>query len=145
MIPLLIQLTPNQQAVRDYFQRGGSYTAVAVVLLALVGVFVLTYVITHRQERASEEAVRDDPLELFRALLRQLELSSAQRNLLTTVAKGLDLNNPTVLLLSPKLFRAHVSRWGEQSSIRIEEQLIESTAEVLFPGHIGVAKSPGRT
>jgi hypothetical protein len=61
------------------------------------------------------------------------------------VAKGLELKNPTVLLLSPKLFREHVNRWGEQSSIQIEEQLIESTAEVLFPGHIGVANSPGRT
>jgi type II secretory pathway component PulF len=145
MIPTLIQLTPNQQAVRDYFQEGGSFTAVAVVLLVLVGVFLLTYLIMRRQERASAETLRDDPPDLFRSLLRRLELSSAQRNLLMTVAKGLDLTNPTVLLLSPKLFRQHVSRWGQQSSIQIEEQLIESTEKVLFPGQVGLAKSRGRT
>jgi hypothetical protein len=133
MIGTLAQLTENQQAVRDYFAEGGSILAAILVALGVLAIFFLAYLLTRRQEHAWRDAVRNDPQELFRTLLGDLELSSAQRRLLGTVAKESGLAHPAVLMLSPATFREHADSWTKREGGEADEKLLRSTAEVLFP------------
>ena len=111
MIAAQDQLTQTQSAVRDYFQRGGSIGVVIVVGLVLVALFVLTYVLTRRQDRQLAPPVPNDPHQLFEDLLRQLPLTDAQRDLLRQVAHDQQLDQPSILLVSPDLFNQHVKQW----------------------------------
>ena len=60
--------------------------------------------------------------------------------MLRSVAVGLRLDNPAVILFSPKLYREHTARWrqgdeatGSRSHDRGPDASIEDTARVLFP------------
>jgi len=110
------QLTAVQRAVRDQFTRGGSVTAVAVVVGGVVGVIALTYFLARRQQRNDRSVRRFDPKQLFDTLLRKLYLSAEQRRWLEGVARRARLEHPAVLVLSERLFDRYTAEWGSQGS-----------------------------
>ncbi len=104
-------LTEIQQAVRDHFQRGGSFRAVLLVLIAIIAAIVIGRELTRRLRRQKLTAPTSHPRRLFRDMQRKLELTAQQRSILDTVAKDLKMEHPSVMLLSPSLFDRCFQLW----------------------------------
>ncbi|MCH8252011.1 MAG: hypothetical protein IID36_06125 [Planctomycetes bacterium] len=136
-----------QQNLRDFyhqFSRGfrgdGSIVGGVWAFVAIGAVVFFAYWATKRQSRRAATTIVNDPRGLFHKLLAGLPLSPTQRRMLRTVAVGLRLDNPAVILFSPKLYREHTARWrqgdaatGSPSHDRGADAIIEDTARVLFP------------
>lgn len=155
MITLLLpepQLTETQRAVRDWFQEGGSVTAVLLVMAVLAAVLLVVYFLTARQRSTVVDARRALPTQLFTDLLAKLDLTARQRHLVVAAATALRLENPAVILLSPAVFDRHVEEWQASSSSpagelrhdaepiqpagpgsAVQSDLIVETRAVLFP------------
>jgi len=137
----LDQLTLVQKAIRDQFQRGGSFTGVALVLLGVVVVVVLTYFLARCQQRNDRTIRRFEPRQLFDGLLHKLLLTTEQRQWLNAVARDAKLEHPAVLLLSDKLYDRCVNEWESRRSkggiVAAEGLRTNTTASqvrrVLFP------------
>lgn len=115
-------LTETQQAVRDYFQRGGSILMAAAVIVVCLGIVGLVYWLTRRQ--AARLNTNDDPQGLFRFGLDRLPLTDDQRVFLSAVSRSEGLEHPTTLLLSRTLFDRHVDAWLDiRNQPRIDERL----------------------
>lgn len=155
MITLLMaepQLTETQQAVRDQFQKGGSLTAVVLVMALLAAVVLVAYYLTMRQRSTVVDTRRALPTQLFTDLLAKLDLTQRQRRLLNAVATSLRLKDPAVILLCPAVFDRHVEEWQANCSITagelrhhtestqpagpssaVQSDLIAETRTLLFP------------
>jgi len=55
-------------------------------------------------------------MKLFGNLLGKLGLSTESQQLLTSVARDCEIENPTTLLISSQLFDRHTSNWSEGNS-----------------------------
>lgn len=155
MIALLLpepQLTEIQQAVRDQFVKGGSLTAVLLVMGVLAAVLLAVYFLTARQRSKVVDARRALPTQLFTDILADLDLTEPQRHFLVGVATSLHLKEPAVILLSPVVFDRHVEKWQADDSSAggafrrdpgsaqpegpgsaVQSDLIIETRTVLFP------------
>ncbi len=151
----LAELTEIQRAVRDQFQKGGSLTALLLVMSGLAAVLLVAYYLTLRQRKAAVDTRHPDPQGLFNDLLNKLDLTPPQRRLLEGVARALRLGQPTVILLSPALFDRYLDQFrarqtgvsgrhqaastpGESARSTtpgpgLESDLIAETHAVLFP------------
>jgi hypothetical protein len=146
------QLTETQRAVRDQFLKGGSLTAVLLVLALLAAVVLVVYYLTMRQRSTVVDARRALPTQLFTDILAKLDLTPQQRHLVGAVATALRLENPAVILLSPAVFDRHVKEWQANDSSAggeprrdpasghleglgsaVQSDLIVATRAVLFP------------
>jgi hypothetical protein len=135
------RLTELQRSVRDYLEEGGSITSVLLVIAAIAGVVALTVWLTRRQDyRAAKRARANDPQRLFRDLLQGLALGPSQRRFLDTLAKELELKQPSVILLSSSHYRRCVDEWrasrrsaGSDIGPHADETLVAETRDVLFP------------
>lgn len=105
-------LTEIQTAVRDHFQRGGSWITALLVLVGLALLTCLVYALTQRREEAHARIRSADPQRLFANLLGKLDLTPDQRHFLGTVAKALHLPQPAVILLSAALFDRYVEAYS---------------------------------
>ena len=111
---LAIGQSDRLEALREYFVKGdpssvgpslGWLAAVAVALLALLWI---AHVCSDRPRRAA----RPHPHRLFRRLMKQSGLSLSDRLLLRQIARHAQLDNPTLLLLSPQLMARYTHRWA---------------------------------
>lgn len=94
------QLNEMQRSVRDRFTEGGSIVAVLLVIVGLIGVVLLTYLLTVRQSNRTHRATRLDPWQLFRDLGSKLNLMPDQVRFLDEVATNAGLRHPAVIFLS---------------------------------------------
>lgn len=122
-----------QRAVQEHFQRGGSTWTVLIILSILAGAVLTAYLLTRRQERRSGAVVVNDPIELYRNLLTDLNLTKPQRKLMERAAKNANLPHPTVLLLSPTIFARHVESRSTRATPQTDPRLIAQLRETLFP------------
>ena len=132
-------LTEVQNAVRDYFQQGGSIASALFVLLGIVIILFTAYYLTHRRQQREESAHRADPEGLWGHLLQRLDLTPDQQQWLATVAKELRLTQPTVILLSPVLFQQHLASWQQRKSGptqvagSTDREWVAKITDILFP------------
>lgn len=132
------RLSPTQEAVRDYLEKGGSVRTALMVVAVIVAVVVVTGLIgwIHRPSGAQG---RGNPRKLFHRLLHQLPLSARQRRFLWGVAKDLHLPNPTLLLLSPGYFATCIDQWQARASGRsgkgrgVDSVALERIRVAVFP------------
>ena len=94
------QLSEIQRSVRDRFTEGGSFVAVLLVIVGLIGLVLLTYLLTVRQSSRARMATRRDPAQLFRDLGTKLNLMPNQIRFLDEVATNAGLQHPAVIFLS---------------------------------------------
>jgi hypothetical protein len=104
-------LGERMQAIRGHFARGGRWSELIAVLLALAGC-VLLLALVYRVHHAARRREPNHPSRLFRSLSRGLGLSARQRRILRRMAADLGLEHPAVMLLSPQLFREHSAAWA---------------------------------
>ena len=146
MMPVLLQsdrLPLFYQAVRDQFNRGGTLGSVLIVLASLAGVVLLVYFLNRLEQRSTKSVEPSDAQRLFRDVLARLGLNEAQRQLLESVSKDLRLKNPTVLLLSERLFDQNVQEWAGRQKGRAAERdkVVSRMRSRLFPGEAGFVSS----
>jgi len=106
------------EAVRDYLSKGGSPLAPVVAVVVLVVLAGVLSLLNRLQQRGGVRAKADDPKRLFRAVLRTLDLSVTQRDLLRRMAAELRVEHPTAMLLTPGLFAEHAGRWTKEVESR---------------------------
>ncbi len=94
------QLNEMQRSVRDRFTEGGSFVAVLLVIVGLIGLVLLTYLLTVRQSKQAGKATRLDPWQLFRDLGSKLNLMPEQVRFLDEVATNAGLRHPAVIFIS---------------------------------------------
>ena len=127
-------LSEIQEAVRDQFQRGGSFTRVVVVLLCILAGVLLAYVLTQLLGARPKRKRSDNPQLLFLDLLDELKISVPQRRLLNHMVRDLRLKQPSTILLSETLFDQFVTQWGDARRIAdYDQQMIGELRAALFP------------
>ncbi len=104
------------RGVREQFQRGGSLTDVLYAALAVAALLTLLVVIHRIQERRSSPRMDNDPQKLFRTVAGRLRLGVIQRDLLRRMARDLELEHPTALVLSPDVFSRCAKHWLGQTA-----------------------------
>jgi len=131
------------RAVREQFNKGGTLGSVLIVLAGLAGVVLLVYILNRLEQKSTTNTGPSDAQRLFRDVLARLGLNEAQRQLLEGVAKDLRLKNPTVLLLSERLFDQNVQEWAGRQKGRAadREQVVSRMRSRLFPGEAGFVSS----
>ena len=132
MTPILAQdhLNDTLRGLRDYLRVGGSLLTVGLVLIVIIGVVVLTYVLTRRQQQTQNPPVVNDPQLLFESLLGGLQLTAAQRGLLRTFAQESRPDQPALLLVSSSLFDQHLA---EHRFAPPDGEAFARIREALFP------------
>ena len=146
MMPVLLQsdrLPLFYQAVREQFNKGGTLGSVLIVLASLAGLVLLVYCLNRLEHKSTKNTEPSDAQRLFRDVLAKLGLNEAQRQLLEGVAKELRLKNPTLLLLSERLFDQHVREWAGRQKGRAAERdkVVSRMRSRLFPGEAGFVSS----
>ena len=149
MVAVLLQtdrLPDFYQAVRAQFNKGGTLGSMLIVLAGLIALVLLVYFLNRLEQKATTHTEPSDAQRLFRDLLARLGLTESQRRLLDAVARDLRLKNPTVLLLSERLFDRHVEEWAASQKARAaaapgREQLVSRMRARLFPGGAGFVSS----
>ena len=106
----LLQVDPFK-AFQQYLESRNLWTSVAWNIGIGVGFVVMLVIIYRVQLRRSQPRHHDNPMRLFRSVLRKLGLTLRQRELLMQVARDVKVPHPTVMLLSPALFNEHAGRW----------------------------------
>jgi len=121
------------QAMRDEFQKGGSYGAFLLTLLGLAGLVFAVFIIQkwYDQSRQVKEQF-SNPMKLFSNLLEKLRLSPESQQLLTSVARDCEIENPTALLISSQLFDRHTSNWSDGNSSNDPSEKLALIRERLF-------------
>jgi hypothetical protein len=111
---LAIGQSDRLDALREYFVKGDPSSvwpglpwlaAVAVAMLALLW-------IAHIRSDRPRRAARPHPHRLFRTLMKQSGLPLSDRLLLCQIARRAQLDNPTLMLLSPHLMARYAHRWA---------------------------------
>jgi hypothetical protein len=135
---VLLQLTESMRSVREQFQDGGSPLFALMVVLGLVLVVAFAYWLTNRQQASWTETAPNDPQQLFDDMLDKLDLNGDQRAFLRRLALDLELEHPTTVLLSERLFRSSLAEWQRllrqgDYELPFSRELIEATYVDLFP------------
>lgn len=135
MIGILAAFTPltdRMQAIRDHFTASGRWAATGAVLLVLAGC-LLALALVHHLRTAAERREPDNPVRLFRTLLRSLGLTSRQCRILKAMAGDLKLQHPTVILLSPRLFAEQATAWRKMRGGQTPTGDLEAIQRQVFP------------
>lgn len=138
------------KAVQDHLTRGGSlltllYAAVAVAVL--VGLLVLLHRAQHR--RATGPPV-ENPRKLFDTVIRDLGLGVVQRDLLRRMASDLEMEQPTILLLSPAIFMKYARKWsasgrGRGGTSSVHGVSLEGLGRALFGSEMPAGLISGKS
>jgi hypothetical protein len=94
------KLSEIQRSVRDRFSEGGSFVSVVLVIIGLIGLVLVTYLLTVRQSKQAGKTTQSDPGQLFRDLGTKLNLMPEQVRFLDEVATNAGLRHPAVIFLS---------------------------------------------
>jgi hypothetical protein len=144
MSSLILQISSSEryQSMRERFVQGGEPTELALVLLALAGLFALLLGLQAFRRRRQQEPNR--PAKLFSRLISGLQLTVAERDLIRRIARDSRLENPAVLFVSRAIYEAHGERWLQEQKAdgrRLTDQL-ERLGNRLFGDR---SKAPGAT
>jgi hypothetical protein len=134
----LAQLDESLKAIRDQFRHGGSPGGILLTALVILGILLLAYVLTKRQQRTAQPARKADPEGLFFSMLEKLPLTAVHRRMLTSFVADLNIEQPTVILLSRQTLRRSAQRWRErhrahEGDDRNLELLLHEVEAILFP------------
>lgn len=110
---LLAQHNPLRYA-HERFARGGSWTEFLGAMLAIGVILGLLILVQRRQNRRARGHIENDPGKLFRTVLGQLGLGVVSRDILRRMARDLELEHPTTLIMSPDIFRYSLVRWRRE-------------------------------
>jgi len=140
------QRVDPRKAISEQFTKESwdpdTWIGVVVVAAAILILFVLLHFIMYYEKRSGDPQLARSPHKLFRDLLSFLQLGHSQKELLKRIAKDLQLQSPSTMLLSPGRFVEHSKRWLAQTqdgSNRYGNEL-DRIAEVVFaspPEHSG--------
>ncbi len=107
-----------------------------IIVAAAIAIFVLIlHFVMYYEKWAANPRQVNNATRLFSEVLKQLELNTAQRSLLTAMARDLKLESATHMLLSPKLFDEARQEWASMvqpdAAARADE--LKTIARELFP------------
>ena len=106
-----MNLSDVQKAVREHFNEKGTPTSVVLILLLMVGIVLLTYLLSKYAGNLHLPEKRNRVQPFYQQMLIKLEVTTPQRRWLERLAVDLQLKQPTMILLSPTLFDRHVCEW----------------------------------
>ncbi len=124
--------------IHEHFQKGGNIQEVLLVLVGIAIIFALLTVAHRLQRGGTQSATPNSPAKLFKSVVRELELTVRQRDILGKIALQTGMRHPTVILLGPTFFDRQVDRWWGMNSRLIgrtksrTEQTIASLRMTLF-------------
>ncbi len=142
MIAALLQASDRvdpRVVLREHFSKSAwdpeSWKGMIIVAAAIaIFVLILHFVMYYEKWAANPRQV-NNATRLFSEVLKQLELNTAQRSLLTAMARDLKLESATHMLLSPKLFDEARQEWASMvqpdAAARADE--LKTIARELFP------------
>jgi hypothetical protein len=106
-----------------------------IFILALMAIILRG--ISMWKERKARPA-RRDPVRLFHDLLADLHIAYSDQGLLKRLTKDLQTAQPSLMLMSPRLFDETVESWmaasGKQSPEHIQNQLRNIRSGLFGPG-----------
>lgn len=154
MIPRLLIATGEPRLpewlriIQESFGRDNSVSRLVTTLVVLVAIPILAGLIYNFLQKRWSGGDINRPLTLYRRVLRRLPLGRAQRVLAWRMARGLELPNPTVLLLSAELFDQQAARWmrgiGPRRREALESSALSGLPAALFgPGYLTRGAHPG--
>lgn len=111
-----------------------SWTGIIIVLAAIAVLFIILHFIMHYQKRIQSPRQFRKPGRLFDEMLSQMELSRAQRALVSRMVRDLRSPTPARILLSPKLFTQATAQWlaSRQKDRQTHEDRFREVASKLF-------------
>ncbi|MBN1346180.1 MAG: hypothetical protein JXQ73_26060 [Phycisphaerae bacterium] len=121
----------------------GAWTGLLVVLILIVAA-ILILLLVNRYQQGKAGARHSGAAGLFKEVLQKLPLGLQDRALLRRLASDMDLPNPTVMLLTPKLF-AEISYTyvaGKPGETGSDLSRLASICKLLF-GHDMPRPQPG--
>jgi|GEM_PF-5976644 len=122
-----------QQAMHDQFQKGGTYGSVALTIAGLAAMVVMVYALqrwydaTHHGKDESSH-----PIRLFRELLRRMNVSQQEREMITQIARDQRCKNPAALLISDRLFDEYTGAWRAKNTRANTGVELDALRERLF-------------
>jgi hypothetical protein len=123
------------RGIENRLSDGGTIGDLLPVLLGAAAFGALLYLLFVLQRRARRQEI-DDPGQLFRTLLLDLNVPVRQRDLLRRIARERRLPNPAVLLIARPAFRNHTQSWlaaQEKRRTSVQEDLAHLES-LLFRG-----------
>ncbi len=107
-----------------------------IIVAAAITIFVLIlHFVLYCEKRTAKPRQVNNPARLFSDVLKQLGLNTAQRSLLTAMARDLKLESATRMLLSPRLFDQARETWTSmvQPNSDAHAHELRAIARELFP------------
>lgn len=111
LLSQLTDLSEVQKAVRKHFNEEETPLSVLLILLAMVGIVLLTYLLSKYAGNLHLPEKRNRVQPFYQQMLKKLGVTTPQRRWLERLAVDLQLKQPTMILLSPTLFDRHVCEW----------------------------------
>lgn len=111
-----------------------SWTGIIIVVGAIAVFVVILHFIMYYQKRLRSPRQFRKPGRLFDEMLSQMELSRAQRALVSRMVRDLRSPTPARILLSPKLFTQATVQWlaSRQQDRQTHENQFREVASKLF-------------
>lgn len=111
-----------------------SWTGIIIVVGAIAVFVVILHFIMYYQKRLRSPRQFRKPGRLFDEMLSQMELSRAQRALVSRMVRDLRSPTPARILLSPKLFTQATAQWlaSRQQDRQTHENRFREVASKLF-------------
>lgn len=141
MKPFLLQLSsrPDPRALlQQHFSKQAwdaeSWTGIIVVAAAIAAFVVILHFVMYYEKRMRSTRQVRKPERLFDEMLGQIELSKAQRVLVSRMVRDLRSPTPALVLLSPKLFTQATAQWlaSRQKDRQVHEDQFREVASKLF-------------
>jgi hypothetical protein len=136
MTGLLLEMTTPRErltGIRTELSDGSTPGEICLLLLSLATFIALLYIL-YRVQREQRRPEIDDSRKLFRTLLTDLGLPVPHRDVLRRVVRDLNLVEPAVMLLAPRLYWAHAQKWLEGNPARERSRvMLTRVAAFLFP------------
>lgn len=132
------ELSAFQRGVREQFAKHGSPRDFLILWGSLIAFVILCRVIWRLQQRITGGDSRRDPRRLFTQTVKRLKLPPAERRCLSAVVRSANVDEPTSVLLSLRLFDEASDAWRKRRASNAsnrdrEEHLLTSLRQNLFP------------
>jgi len=112
------RLIPFAQTGDDFFRRWGrsmrSFSGSVTVLLVIVAAVVLAIVLVRwygRRRQRPDRHMKDDPVGLFRELIKAHRLEPAEKSVLEAAAAAQEMRDPAALFARPGVFDQSLERY----------------------------------
>ncbi len=137
----LLQLSSRPDprvALQEHFSKQAwdaeSWAGIIIVLAAIALFVVMLHFVMHYEKRIRNPRQLNKPERLFDEMLGQMELSRAQRVLVSRMVRDLRTHTPARILLSPGLFTQATVQWlaSRQKDRQTHEHQFREVASKLF-------------